>query len=94
MTPTAELWGYPDLPDERDFLDNFTWTPALLIEYAERAQRFLDRLCGDDLSNLERHEGYADCDECERRTYVRFRLGHFTLCRRCVRRRRRATVTA
>jgi hypothetical protein len=29
--------GSPAAPADRDHLDNFTWTPSLLAEYADRA---------------------------------------------------------
>jgi hypothetical protein len=76
-------------PADPDFLDNFEWTPELLRDYADRARQVIDTLWSTDVAELERVDGDAQCDECNVDTLVRFRYGHFTLCRACARRRRR-----
>jgi hypothetical protein len=82
-------WGSPPTRVDRDFLDNFEWTPELLAEYADKARQVLDTLWSTDVAELERVDGDAQCEECNVETLVRFRYGHFILCRACARRRRR-----
>jgi hypothetical protein len=80
--------GSPAAPADREHLNDFEWTDALLREYADRARHVIDTLWSTDVAELEQADA-GRCDECNTDTLVRFHYGRFTLCRTCARRRRR-----
>ena len=80
--------GLPAAEVDWDHLDSFRWTPALLVEYAERAAE-LERRCGGHESvRLPRWPAGPPCQDCGRTTHrVRVRSGRLLLCAECGRSR-------
>jgi hypothetical protein len=72
---------------DRDWIIGFTWTPALLDDYAGRARQIAARLGGIRIERDRRTGGpieAGNCDDCSRPAPSRWPLGHFKLCGACV----------
>jgi hypothetical protein len=91
MRDTAKLQRLPGAKVDWQHIDQFHWTTALLVEYAERAAELAFRYAGHGVAQqLPRWPAGPHCQDCERRTErARVRYGRFLLCPACGRARAR-----
>ena len=85
---TAKLQLLPGAKVDWEHIDQFHWTTALLVEYAERAAELALRYGGHGSARLPRWPAGPRCQDCGQTTHrVRVRAGRLLLCPECGRAR-------